>query len=65
MKNQSNNLQFDSSETVTLHLNSYSKIEQAELVARFFINSNCNRHEAAITMCCIADLLSDVLEKTV
>lgn len=50
-------------DTVELDLNSFSKLEQAELVTRLSINANLDRNETQIAMCCVSDLLYDAINR--
>lgn len=58
MKNQSL-----SPDIIQLNLNTLAKVEQAELIAKFAINTNASRDDALVAISCIADLLYDVLKK--
>jgi hypothetical protein len=54
----------DTSENVIINLSAYAKIEQAELLARFLLNSNyTDKKEFTIAVSCIADLLCSVMKK--
>lgn len=57
---QSNNTVVD---TVELDLNSFSKLEQAELVTRLTINADLDRNETQIALCCVSDLLYDTINQ--
>ncbi|OCF98825.1 hypothetical protein [Gilliamella sp. wkB308] len=50
-------------DTVELDLNSFSKLEQAELVTRLTINGNLDRNETLIAMCCVSDLLYNAINQ--
>lgn len=54
----------DTSENIIIHLNTYAKIEQAEAIARNCINASSNSVDFMIIICCIADLLHAVIEKS-
>ena len=54
----------DTSENVIIHLNTFAKIEQAETIARACINAHSNHTDFMIMICCIADLLHAVIEKS-
>ena len=56
--------QVDTSENVIIHLNTFAKIEQAETIARACINAHSNHTDFIIMICCIADLLHAVIEKS-
>jgi hypothetical protein len=56
--------QVDTSENVIINLNTYAKIEQAETIARNCINSHSNPTDFMVIICCIADLLHAVIEKS-
>jgi hypothetical protein len=64
MKNFNQLTQVDTSENVIINLNTYAKIEQAETIARNCINSHSNSSDFMIIICCIADLLHSVIEKS-
>lgn len=64
MKNSNQIALIDRSENVVIHLNQFAKIEQAESIARACINANSTHNDFIILICCIADLLSAVIEKT-
>lgn len=62
MKNQSMLSIASSNDIVQLNLDSFAKLEQAELLARFLLNSNhTNKNEFIIAISCIADLLYNVM----
>lgn len=64
MKNQSTLSVVSSNDIVQLNLDSFAKLEQAELLARFLLNSNhTNKNEFIIAVSCIADLLCSVMHK--
>lgn len=51
-----------SNDIVQLNLDSFAKLEQAELLARFLLNSHhTNKNEFIIAVSCIADLLYKVM----
>lgn len=51
-----------SNDIVQLNLDSFAKLEQAELLARFLLNSHhTNKNEFIIAVSCIADLLYNVM----
>ncbi|MWN89882.1 hypothetical protein GQ597_04040 [Gilliamella sp. Pra-s65] len=54
----------DTSENVIINLNNFAKIEQAETIARNCINAHSTPTDFMVIICCIADLLSDVLERS-
>ncbi|OCF98851.1 hypothetical protein [Gilliamella sp. wkB308] len=54
----------DTSENVVIHLNQFAKIEQAETIARACINAHSTPADFMVMICCIADLLHAVIEKT-
>jgi hypothetical protein len=64
MKNFNQLTQVDTSENVIINLNTYAKIEQAETIARNCINSHSSPTDFMIIICCIADLLHSVIEKS-
>jgi hypothetical protein len=64
MKNFNQLTQVDTSENVIINLNTYAKIEQAETIARNCINSHSNPTDFMVIICCIADLLHAVIEKS-
>lgn len=64
MKNSNQITLIDTSENVVIHLNQFAKIEQAETIARACINANSTHNDFIILICCIADLLGAVIEKT-
>ncbi|MCO6544561.1 MAG: hypothetical protein J6583_13265 [Gilliamella sp.] len=62
MKNSSILNIASSNDIVQLNLDSFAKLEQAELITRFLLNSNhTNKNEFIITVSCIADLLYNVM----
>jgi hypothetical protein len=64
MKNFNQLTSVDTSENVIINLSAYAKIEQAELLARFLLNSNyTDKNEFTIAVSCIADLLCSVMKK--
>ncbi|MCX8587280.1 MULTISPECIES: hypothetical protein [unclassified Gilliamella] len=54
----------DTSENVVIHLNQFAKIEQAETIARACINAHSTPADFVVVICCIADLLHAVIEKS-
>jgi hypothetical protein len=54
----------DTSENVIIHLNNFAKIEQAETIARNCINAHSTPTDFMVIICCIADLLHSVIEKS-
>lgn len=54
----------DTSENIIIHLNTYAKIEQAEAIARACINAHSTPTDFVVMICCIADLLHAVIEKS-
>lgn len=64
MKNLNQITPVDTSENVIIHLNTFAKIEQAETIARACINAHSTPTDFMVMVCCIADLLSDVLERS-
>ena len=51
-----------SNDIVQLNLDSFAKLEQAELLVRFLLNSHhTNKNEFIIAVSCIADLLYNVM----
>ena len=64
MENINQLKQVDTSENIIIHLNTFAKIEQAETIARACINAHSTHNDFMIMICCIADLLSAVIEKT-
>lgn len=64
MKNQSTLNIASSNDTVQINIDSYAKLEQAELLARFLLNTDhTNKNEFIIAVSCIADLLCSVMKK--
>lgn len=64
MKNRNKITPVDTSENVIIHLNSFAKIEQAETIARTCINARSTHNDFMVMICCIADLLHAVIEKS-
>lgn len=64
MKNFNKITSVDTSENVIIHLNNFAKIEQAETIARACINAHSTPDEYMIIICCIADLLHTVIQKS-
>ncbi|MFQ1012695.1 hypothetical protein ACFX2U_07525 [Gilliamella apicola] len=64
MKNFNQLTQVDTSENVIINLNTYAKIEQAETIARNCINAHSTPADFMVIICCIADLLHAVIEKS-
>jgi hypothetical protein len=54
----------DTSENVIINLNNFAKIEQAETIARNCINAHSTPTDFMVIICCIADLLHAVIEKS-
>lgn len=54
----------DTSENVIINLNNFAKIEQAETIARACINAHSTPNDYMVMICCIADLLHTVIEKS-
>ncbi|MWN89850.1 hypothetical protein GQ597_03880 [Gilliamella sp. Pra-s65] len=48
---------------IELDLNSFSKLEQAELVTRLSINADLDKNETRLAMCCVSDLLYDAINQ--
>lgn len=63
MKKQSPNSKNTLVDTIKLDLNSYAKLEQAELITRLSINTNLDRNDTHIAMCCVSDLLYDAINR--
>ncbi|MCO6557559.1 MAG: hypothetical protein J6577_10040 [Gilliamella sp.] len=64
MKNFNQITPVDTSENVIVHLNQFAKIEQAETIARACINTHSTPSDFMVMVCCIADLLHSVIEKS-
>ncbi|OTQ80495.1 hypothetical protein B6D23_01620 [Gilliamella sp. N-W3] len=64
MKNFNQLTQVDTSENVIINLNTYAKIEQAETIARNCINAHSTPADFMVIICCIANLLHAVIEKS-
>lgn len=64
MKNFNQLTTVDTSENVIIHLNNFAKIEQAETIARNCINAYSTPTDFMVIICCIADLLHSVIEKS-
>ncbi|MCO6549588.1 MAG: hypothetical protein J6580_02780 [Gilliamella sp.] len=64
MKNFNQITPVDTSENVIVHLNQFAKIEQAETIARNCINAHSTPTDSMVVICCIADLLHAVIEKS-
>ena len=64
MTNQTALNSASSNDTVQINLDCYEKLEQAELLARFLLNTDhTNKNEFIIAVSCIADLLCSVMKK--
>lgn len=64
MKNSNQITPVDTSENVIINLNNFAKIEQAETIARACINAHSTPDDYMVMICCIADLLHTVIEKS-
>lgn len=64
MENSKQITPVDTSENVIIHLNTFAKIEQAETIARACINTHSTPTDFMVMVCCIADLLYAVIEKS-
>jgi len=64
MKNSNQIKPVDTSENIIINLNNFAKIEQAETIARACINAHSTPSDYMIIICCIADLLHTVIEKS-
>lgn len=64
MKNRNKITPVDTSENIIIHLNTFAKIEQAETIARACINAHSTPSDFMVLICCIADLLHAVIEKS-
>lgn len=64
MENSKQITPVDTSENVIIHLNTFAKIEQAETIARACINTHSTPTDFMVMVCCIADLLHAVIEKS-
>ena len=64
MKNSNQITPVDTSENVIIKLNNFAKIEQAETIARACINAHSTPDDYMVMICCIADLLHTVIEKS-
>lgn len=64
MKNSNQIIPVDTSENIIINLNNFAKIEQAETIARACINAHSTPDDYMVMICCIADLLHSVIEKS-
>ena len=64
MKNSNQITPVDTSENIIINLNNFAKIEQAETIARACINAHSTPDDYMVMICCIADLLHSVIEKS-